>query len=285
MINLRNIYIIPFLLFAAGMAYAELVIQSPNGHAVIFSQPQKGELYDDHAWKKILFSSDDKILDLSQSDRYYVEDGQSKTSPSGNFLIIHSISGGDLEQDNNSKIYVDRAYCSVVDMRDGCIVSDWSGEACGYDWVDNQDILADSNEIEAHTFDFLSMRPTFDRIKTHFLTIDIESLDNIMRCDEVSQDNIHYYQQLLQMNKTARKAISLHVLTYLNKIENESPIKTKAHLYASPEINSRSKGYLIKGDRVKIIQYSSDAKWAHIGYVNAKGMPFIAWIKTDVLDN
>ena len=140
---IKRIYANVFLL-VTGIGHADIVIKSPEGGGVTFSQEKKGEHYDNNSWGNITFSRHNYSADLSRSDRYYVEDGSSRVSPSGKYLIITSVSGGYVEFGDGTSKYTDRAYCSVVDMTNGCIVSDWDGEACGYTWVGSQDVLANS---------------------------------------------------------------------------------------------------------------------------------------------
>lgn len=107
--------------------FANVVIKSPNGNALEFSQAKHGRHYDPDSWGKLIFRNNGVMLDLTRSDRYYTEDGSTETSPSGNYVVVNSVSGGEIDSGDGSKQYVDKAYCSVIDMRNGCIVSDWDG--------------------------------------------------------------------------------------------------------------------------------------------------------------
>jgi len=55
-------------------------------------------------------------------------------------------------------------------------------------------------------------------------------------------------------------------------------------LYSSPNDNSKTKAYLVPGDKVKIIDNHSAEQWINIGYINARGIPLVAWIRTDSLE-
>ena len=96
---------------------------------------------------KILFSNKNYSANLSRDDRFYIEDGSSKVSPSGKYLIVNSVSGGTIEFGDGTSKYTEMAYCSVVDMSNGCIVSDWDGEACGYTWTEGKDVLASLKKL------------------------------------------------------------------------------------------------------------------------------------------
>lgn len=279
-----NCFNIVFLaVFFTKISYADVHIKSLNEGVLTFSQEKKGEHYDNNSWGKITFSNHDFSADLSRSDRYYIEDGSSKLSPSGKYLIVTSVSEGYLEYGDGTKKYTEKAYCSVVDMNNGCIVSDWDGEACGYTWVGNKDVLASSENTNANRFDFESMRPMINKITDNLYGIDNSELANIIRCDSPSKENINNYQQLVNNNQNVRGVILQPISNYLNNIAIESVVKVKSELFTSPDDNNKTKAYLVTGDKVKVIQNSSDKKWLNVGYINSKGVPLVAWIKADTV--
>ncbi|CNI32196.1 Uncharacterised protein [Yersinia frederiksenii] len=208
-INCTYINAVLFLLFISGVSYADVTIKSPIGGALTFSQKKSGEHYDKNSWGKIIFSNNKYSADLSRSERYYTEDGSSKVSPSGKYLIVYSVSSGKVEFGDGTSKYSERAYCSVVDMENGCIVSDWDGEACGYTWVGNKDVLASSEEVGADTFDFNSMRPSINKIKNKLSSMDIRRVNNMLRCDSLSKENINNYQQLVKENIESKRIIDV----------------------------------------------------------------------------
>ncbi len=195
-----------------------------------------------------------------------------------------SVSGGDVEFGDGVKKYTDKAYCSVVDMTNGCIVSDWDGEACGYSWVGNKDILASSGDVNADKFDFQSMRPMINKTIDDFSGIDEREVANMLRCDSPSKENINTYQRMTKENKKAKGIVLKSISEYLRKITEISTVKTKSNLFTFPNDNNKTSAYLIPGDKIKIIQTSPDNKWVNIGYINTKGSPLISWIKTDTLE-
>ncbi|MHA7846365.1 hypothetical protein [Serratia sp. D1N4] len=269
--------------FFSMISHADILIKSPNGNFLIFSKEKKGEHFDSHAWGKLAFSNKNSLLDITRSDRYYTEDGSTKTSPSGNYVIVNSISGGEVTQEDGTQKYTDKQYCSVIDMRDGCIVSDWDGEVCGYDWVDNKDILASSTAQGADTFPFLSMRPSINGVKKTFSLISDKGIENILRCDVPNTGNINNYQELLKESNGSKEVIANAIVDYLNGIKNELSVKAKAVLFSEPNVHSKTKAYLVSGDKVKVIKITPDNEWANIGYINAKGMPLVAWVKRDLI--
>jgi len=272
-----------FSLLISGISHAGVMITSPEGGVLTFSQAKKGEHYDATTWGKIVFSTKNMQADLSQEDRYYTEDGSSQVSPSGRYLIVNSISGGELWQEDGTVTWSDRAYCSVVDMKNGCITSDWSGEACGYTWVGGKDILASSEKPNADTFNFTAMRPKLRESKGDFALMENARVMNIMRCDVPGKGNINDYQQLATLNKLSAKAVRSQIAHYVNSLTVAASIESKALLFTRADEHSQSKAYLVAGDEIKIIQRSPDNQWVNVGYINAKGSPLVAWIKADTL--
>lgn len=269
------------LMFFNGITYADIVIKSPENSSLHFTHEKKGKNYDPYAWGKIIFTKKGSSADLSRSDRYYTEDGSTKLSPSGKYLLVTSISGAEVGQEDGTLKYIDKAYCSVIDMSSGCIVSDWDGEACGYAWVGNKDVLASSNDPGADTFDFNSMRPIVNEARNSRASTD--AIENLMRCDLPNKDNINDYPYLSKINKADENKVDRYIEIYLNTITKESKVMSKSYLFPSPQTSNFKNAYLVPGDRVKVIQLSPDRKWVNIGYINAKGTPLVAWVLADSL--
>ncbi|AFJ46268.1 hypothetical protein [Shimwellia blattae] len=281
---MKNDFLFVFMIFVAvcNFAYADIEVKSQNGNSIIFSQPKYGNNIDPDAWSKLIFSQGGKKIDLSRAERYYTEDGSSKVSPSGSYLVVNSVAGDVLDFGNGTKQYASKAYCSVIDMRNGCIVSDWDGEVCSYQWTKGKDILASSDDSDADTFDFLTMKPSVKRIKNSYSTLKVMDASNLMRCDKVSNENVDDYQTLLKENEEVRPVVQRSILNYINKLEISSSISvSKSYLYSSPDESSITKTYLVTGDKVKIIQLSPDKKWMEIGYISHRGNPLVKWVKSD----
>lgn len=73
--------------------------------------------------------------------------------------------------------------------------------------------------------------------------------------------------------------VSVEVVNYLNSLKTNLTLDNKTPLYTSPSDGAKTKEYLISGGKVKLIKISPDKRWVNGGYINAKGMPLIAWIK------
>lgn len=276
--NLKKIHIAIMMLSLCGSAYADLKIYASNGNSVVFSQEKTGDHIDANSWSKLLFSHGDATVDISQKDRYYSENGTSKFSPSGNYLVVNSVAGNYVDTENGRE-YSDRAYCSVIDMRDGCIVSDWDGEACGFDWINGKDVLAASDSKDAEVFDFMSARPAMNKMVKSPSSLSSYEISNMLRCDKPDDKNIESYQLLMKENKGSKKDVSVGVVNYLNSLKSTLTLKSKTAVYSSPNDTAKTKGYLIPGDTVKVIQRTADNKWINVGYINAKGTPLVTWIK------
>lgn len=281
--NLKCQSITALMLVFSGLVHAETVIKSPNGNSVIFSHEKKGENYDPNSWGEVTFIQNNKPSVISRNDRYYIEDGTSKTSPSGNYLVVNSVSGDYVEQPDGTKKYTDRAYCSVVDMKSGCVVSDWDGEVCGYSWRAGQDILAESDDKNADTFYFLSMKPFINKVTGYLSSLSAYEINNLLRCDLPGKVNVNRYHSLFKENALAKTSISSVLVDYLNGLKTTVSLNTKTYLYSDASELGKTGSYLIAGDKVKEIQKSVDEQWVNVGYVNPKGTPLIAWIKNSDL--
>ncbi|AXD72134.1 hypothetical protein M8D79_000608 [Salmonella enterica] len=121
------------------------------------------------------------------------------------------------------KKYTDKAYFSVVDMTNGCIINAWDGEACGYSWVSNKDVLDSSGGVNADKFDFQSMRPMINKTIDDFSGMDVREVANMLRYDSLSKENINTYQRMAKENKKAKGIVSESVSGYLSGITEKPP--------------------------------------------------------------
>jgi len=161
-----------------------------------------------------------------------------------------------LDSGDGKREYIDKAHCSVVDMKNGCFVSDWEGEVCGYDWKKNEDVLASSNSPGAETFDFLSFRPTINGIKDNLSLLNETTVENYLRCDTPDKENINVYQELIKVNKASKRLTSESIVKYLDGISTEGIIAKKTNLFSASVNNSQTKAYLVLCDKVKVIEKS-----------------------------
>ncbi|HAV1831421.1 TPA: hypothetical protein JG914_004249 [Enterobacter hormaechei subsp. steigerwaltii] len=262
--------------------FANVVIKSKNGNSLEFSQSKSGGHYDPDSWGKLIFRKNGIALDLTRADRYYTEDGSTNVSPSGNFIVVNSVSGGEVDSGDGSKQYVDKAYCSVIDLRTGCVVSDWDGEACGYQWAKDKDQLVSSDDSDAENFDFLSMKPELNKVSESYSSLRNKEVENIMRCDAPDSENIDNYNKLAKQNINAKGLVQNGVVGYIKSLqESLSVVAKKTYLYSSSNENGKTKSYLVMGDKVKVVQYSSDKSWVKVGYISSTSKPLVAWLKVE----
>ena len=60
---------------------------------------------------------------------------------------------------------------------------------------------------------------------------------------------------------------------------NKNTIRDKTYLCLSPDENSLTKDYLIKGDEVIILEETKDKIWQKIAYINRRGKILVRWVK------
>lgn len=279
---LSLVILAPYLFISAALADVRLV--SPSGSALIFSDKKTEKNYDRNAWGQLFYEVKGKRVNLSIEGRYFVEDGSSRLSPSGRYFVVNSVAGGYVDMfDGRGEQYVDKAYCSVIDMRTGCIISDWDGEACGYDWKKDSDELASSDEPNAEKFDFLTFRPDINKPYKQLSSLTLKEVNGYLRCDPISKDNISTWQRLAKENKVSQKNVDSVIVDFIKSLRHSATISMTTYLHSLPDNASVTRSYLIPGDNVKVIQTSKDQQWLLIGYITTKSRPLAAWIKRESL--
>lgn len=277
------VLILSYIMCREGIA--DITVTSPNGNAIVFSQAIAGKNIDEGSWSKIFFvDKNKKQQDLSNDDRYYSGDyAQEHLSPSGKYFQLISVEGGYLNDDENG-VYTDRQYCSIIDMEDGCIISDSDGIICGYHWAEDSDLIIEDSIGYEDTADFLSERPKM--LTDYLFSYDINYVKNLLRCDPVNDDNLNLYQTYITKNTESKDIIEVRINDYLDSLSTTLVIKNKTYLYPSPDNTSGSTGYLIAGDKVKLIEKKDidDGVWLKVVYINAKGKPLITWIRESELN-
>ncbi|WP_186023115.1 hypothetical protein [Burkholderia gladioli] len=129
------------------------------------------------------------------------------------------------------------------------------------------------------------------------LEFDISGAENLMRCDPLSLDNREAYQKISAALHASGSQFAAHSIdTALSKMNTTStpPVdgnkgsKTagisaaRATLYSAPNEASATHAYLIKNDRVTVLQ-QSPIGWVYVDYINASGKHLLRWIKADDL--
>ena len=290
-------------------AFADSVVKSSKyGSAIIFSRPvtlkqlnaDVKASVDRGAYQKIFFKKNKKITDISLDEysfdltsensggRYYVSPfpSLSKLSASERYVMINLVEGGILD-DGETRKYVDRAYCSIIDMSNGCIIRTTSGDFCAGVWDKKDDIFQpDFARNDSDTSNVLNLPDDFPRVK-EAISYDKKDdyweapdIKNILRCDALSRANIDSYYFLLNNILTSPKKkdiIQRAITDWSHSIKEQRVITQKTYLYSAPDSGKATKQYLVKGDSVKVIDHSEDKQWMHFFYLTNKGRAIIGW--------
>lgn len=180
---------------------ADIIIKSNFETNLLFTDKKEGGNYDRGSWGKIIFIKNKAMIDLSKSERIYASSDYSELSPSGIYLKVNSINRDYLSMKGKPKNAVDKTYCTIIDMRNGCIITDWDGEICGYEWKINEDVLTSADNTVARDFNFISLRPNLGKVKKSFSLLSKFEVKNLLRCDEPSKENITIYKRMAEENK------------------------------------------------------------------------------------
>ncbi|SFD05204.1 hypothetical protein [Pragia fontium] len=294
MINKINIFFWIIILFPFSCELlADKTLVAPNGNEIIFSESLSGKNIDKDAWGRIFFAKGNRKIDISldkhiftksQGGRYYTYSNDNVISPTGNYIIINSIYGSMYPTQSGGEKYVDRAYCSIIDMNTGCVVSDRDGEVCGYSWDRNKDLIVSSYH---DSFDFLSSKMAVNKsgVDSDWSAQDIK---NLTLCDSPNRSNIGAYYLLISKFKKGsdqQKIIKNTIVDWTNDLVNEATVLDKTYLYIEPKENKKSKMYLLKSDKVKVISLSDDNQWVFISYVSNESNPILAWVGKNYLSD
>lgn len=138
-----------------------------------------------------------------------------RLSPDKRFLYLTQIESAELETPQGT-LTEDRAYCSLIETKSGCIAARETGEFCagqfaGENKWDNSiypefDIMAGSAKAE----DYVSGKRTpFDSAEN--------SLENLLACDPITHNNIDAYRSIINEKLFTLDSAQLQALT--NKIQ------------------------------------------------------------------
>lgn len=119
-------------------------------------------------------------------------------SSDGHFILINQIESAKLETPNGP-IITNRAYCSIVDVRSGCIVARDTGQFCGGAFTSDgewktpvyPDLNLSATAPKAKAFVKGQLRPA-DSPETSF--------DNLLACDQPDSDNADAYHTIMEEN-------------------------------------------------------------------------------------
>ncbi|RDU97439.1 hypothetical protein [Trinickia dinghuensis] len=289
----------------------------PGGAAILYSNavnPQ--DPLGERAWKKAVFYFPNGVSFglLPRVGESNVGVGtameppsDSDIAPSGQYVVIARDEQGTISTGpGQPESVLSREYCSMIEIRTGCITADQTGEICGAGWKAG-------NPAQWGTDDRTDMmlrrdRPSAGRQLGFIragqpaqLTIrDDSGADNLLRCDPVSSVNRESYRKIaaaLQKagaNNDARlianalsqadgKSIGTPVPAAVDGERRAASVSAeKARLYLAPDEAHASRAYLIQNDAVTVLKQSPTG-WAYVDYIDAFGKHLLRWIRTDQL--
>jgi len=226
-------------------------------------------------------------------------------SPSGQYVVVARNEQGTVSSGpGQPESVLAREYCSMIEVRTGCITADQTGEICGAGWKVGWPAQWGTDE-QTDTM-LKSDRPSASRQLGFIragqppkLTIrDDSGADNLLRCDPPSHDNRETYQKIaIALDAAGAHNDARLIASSLSKansnsvgtsvpaaVENGHRIAfvsvQKATLYTAPDDASASRAYLVQNDVVMVLK-QSPVGWAYVDYVNASGKHLLRWIKAD----
>lgn len=289
----------------------------PGGAAILYSNaanPQ--DPLPERAWKKAVFyfpngATFDLLPGAGESDdgggTQMEPPSNSNISPSGEYVIVARDEQGTVSTGpGQPESVLSREYCSMIEIRTGCITADQTGEICGAGWKAGQ--RAQWGTDEQTDMMLKSDRPSARRQLGFIsagqppkLTIrDDSGADNLLRCDPPSSSNRESYRKIAAALQAAGAqadarliddalsktdgAIAGTTVPLLVEMGHRQAIVSvqKATLYTAPDDAHASRAYLVQNDAVTVLKQSA-AGWSYVDYINASGRHLLRWIRTEQL--
>jgi hypothetical protein len=72
-----------------------------------------------------------RVLHGSEEDGYYEKDIEPTLSEDENFVLLNKVAAGEVDGPQEESELHEVAYCSIVDVRSGCMIALETGEFCG----------------------------------------------------------------------------------------------------------------------------------------------------------
>jgi hypothetical protein len=229
----------------------------------------------------------------------------SNISPSGAYVVVGRIESGTVSSgQDETESTLSREYCSVVEIRSGCVTADQTGEICGAGWQASQPAQWGTNDQT--DLMLASDRPSADRLlhsivagqSPRFLIDSDLGADNLLRCDPQSSANREAYRKISVALRAAGAQADARLIDGALSGGSASsgdssvaplagtghPAATvsveKATLYLSPDETHASHAYLVQGDTATVLKQIAGG-WAYVDYVNSSGKHLLRWIKRD----
>ena len=202
---------------------SELRFHLPGGATIVYSKPvNPQDSLPERVWKTAVFRfpNGTSFGLLPRAGESNADAGtqteppsDSNISPSGQYVVVArdeqgTVSTGPGQPESEQ----DREYCSMIEIRTGCITADQTGEICGAGWQAGRPAQWGTDEQTRSML--TSDRPSASRQLAFIragqppkLTIlDDSGADNLLRCDPPSQANRETYRKIA----TALEAAGAH---------------------------------------------------------------------------
>jgi hypothetical protein len=226
-------------------------------------------------------------------------------SPSGQYVIVmRNDQGTVFTGQGQPETVLNREYCSMIEIKTGCITAEQTGEICGAGWQPSQGAQwgTDSQTSMTLTRDRPSASNQLVSINAgqppHLLMRDASGADNLLRCDPLSSANRESYRKIAAALKVDGARFDAQLIdTALSKgsvtsvgtpvgqgagVEGPTAVVSvvKATLFTAPDDATASRAYLVQNDVVTVLKQSPTG-WAYVDYVNASDKHLLRWIKAD----
>lgn len=302
---------------AAAAPQSTLQFALPGGAEIVYSNAvNPHDPLPERSWKNAVFYFPNGMgFDLLQKTDESNADGSTQMeppsegniSPSGQYVVVARGEQGTVSTGpGQPESVLSREYCSMIEIRTGCITADQTGEICGAGWQDGRPAQWGTDE---QTYMMVKRdRPSVSRqlgfIGTGHppeLTIrDAAGADNLLRCDPLSSANRESYRKIaaalhaagaesdarlidVELSKTNGGAVRASRSTTAATEHRIATVSVqKATLYTAPDETNASRAYLIQNDVVTVLK-QSPVGWVYVDYVNASGKHLLRWVKADQL--
>lgn len=280
----------------------------PGGESIELDAPLTGELQSafGEGWVRAFYVDTKGVrLQLFQDEQLTKVGGivfegleQRNVSPSGRYVVVPVVRQGLLDVAGEKSRIEGREYCPVIATATGCIVTMQTGEICGGEWASKRDVWLDSSDdrtAEMTTKTILganSIWHEFSRASVKLKLRDVITsnlgISNVMACDPPNLDNRRSYlalaDQLRHENVGSEASLVESKVALLSATapvsgQTFSVRVEKAWLYDSPNQDSKTKMYLVKGDQVTPIDVVGD-EWVKIDFKKTNGHMLRKWIRS-----
>lgn len=184
----------------------------PGGAAILYSNASNPRApLPERSWQRAIFhfpngATFSLLPRIGKSDAAGAEiepPNGSDISPSGQYVVIGRVESGMVSSGpGQTESVLSREYCSVIEIRTGCITADQTGEICGAGWQAGQP--AQWGTDDQTNVMLRQDRPSANRV-LRFISagqpprsiVDVDSgADNVLRCDPLSPASRQAYQRI-----------------------------------------------------------------------------------------